>query len=76
MTILIFLEKVAPAGDWNVRLRWFAGIEMIVSGRGCVSSGAIVSNDSVMIVVFQGLSPLSPHFRRGKGIGITDVFRD
>jgi predicted metal-binding membrane protein len=40
ITIFVFLEKVLPVGDWNLRLGWFAGIGLIVCGIGMLVMAA------------------------------------
>ncbi|MDH3770734.1 MAG: DUF2182 domain-containing protein, partial [Nitrospirota bacterium] len=32
IAIFVFLEKVLPVSNWSVRVGWFAGIGLIVSG--------------------------------------------
>lgn len=34
ITVFVFLEKVLPPGSWSRRLRWVAGIGLIVCGLG------------------------------------------
>jgi predicted metal-binding membrane protein len=39
IAIFVFLEKVLPVSNWSVRVRWFAGIGLIVSGLGLLWFG-------------------------------------
>ena len=34
ITVFVFLEKVLPLGTWSRRLKWVAGIGLIVCGLG------------------------------------------
>jgi len=39
IAIFVFLEKVLPVSNWSVRVEWFAGIGLIVSGLGLLWFG-------------------------------------
>ena len=39
IAIFVFLEKVLPVSNWSVRVGWFAGVGLILSGLGLLWFG-------------------------------------
>jgi predicted metal-binding membrane protein len=39
IAVFVFLEKVLPVSNWSVRVGWFAGVGLILSGLGLLWFG-------------------------------------